>query len=251
METDTLNNTTIAELVAKDYRTAEIFKKHGIDFCCGGKKSIEKVCTEKNIDAAQLEAEIQALQSQPKEEEQNFNEWTLSFLVDYIANVHHTYVNKNLIPITEYAQKVARVHGAHNPETKDIAKLWDDVAMELSMHMKKEEQVLFPYIKNLESYSKGELKTIPTSHFGTVKNPIRMMENEHDLAGNLMKHIEALSNNFIPPPHACNTYRVLYAKLLEFQNDLHKHIHLENNILFPKAILLEDAFSTLNNSCSL
>ncbi len=251
METETLNNTTVAELVANDYRTAEIFKKHGIDFCCGGKKSIAKVCREKNISAEELEKEILTLQNQPKDAARNFNEWTLVFLVEYILNVHHTYVNKNLNLITEFAEKVARVHGEHSPETKEIAKLWKDVAMELTMHMKKEELQLFPYIKNLERFSKEELEEFPSSHFGTVKNPIRMMEQEHDLAGNIMKQIQLLSNNFIPPDYACNTYRVLYAKLQEFQNDLFQHIHLENNILFPKAILLEDAFTPSNNSCSL
>ena len=251
METETLNNTTVAELVANDYRTAEIFKKHGIDFCCGGKKSIAKVCSEKNISSEILENEILALQNEPKDAEHNFNEWTLGFLADYILNVHHTYVNNNLNLITEFAEKVARVHGEHSPETKDIAKLWEDVVLELTMHMKKEELLLFPYVKNLERYSKGELEKFPSSNFGSVKNPIRMMEHEHDLAGNLMKHIQALSNNFTPPDYACNTYRVLYAKLKEFQNDLFQHIHLENNILFPKAILLEDTFTPSNNSCSL
>ena len=251
METETLNNTTVAELVANDYRTAEIFKKHGIDFCCGGKKSIAKVCNEKNINAEEIEKEILALQIQPKDSEHNFNEWALTFLADYIINVHHTYVNNNLNLISEFAEKVARVHGDHSPETKDIAKLWEDVVAELTTHMKKEELLLFPYIKNVERYSKGELKEFPSSHFGTVKSPIRMMEQEHDLVGGLMKQIQVLSNDFIVPDYACNTYRVLYAKLKEFQNDLFQHIHLENNILFPKAILLEDAFNPSANGCSL
>ena len=251
MKTVELNETTVAELVANDYRTAEIFKKHGIDFCCGGKKTIGKVCEEKNVDIEELESEIFALHNLPKDEEHNYNQWSLSFLIDYIVNVHHPYINKNIHNITEYAQKVARVHGDHNPETKDIAKLWDDLVMELTMHMKKEELVLFPYMKNIERYSKGDLKEFPSSHFVTVRNPIRMMENEHDLAGNLMKHIEALSNDFTVPEHACNTYRVLYAKLKEFQNDLHQHIHLENNILFPKAAEMENTFAIRKNSYSL
>jgi regulator of cell morphogenesis and NO signaling len=249
METTTSSNVTVAELVANDYRTAEIFKKHGIDFCCGGKKTIEKVCEEKNIDSTKLFDEIFALQNQPKDEQHNFNNWGLAFLADYIVNVHHTYINNSVNLITEFAQKVARVHGDHNPETRDIAKLWDDVVAELTVHMKKEELLLFPYIKNLERYVKGDLENLPQTHFGTVKNPIRMMEHEHDLAGTLMKTIAELSNNFTPPAHACNTYRVLYAKLNEFQNDLHQHIHLENNILFPKAILLEESTTDANNSC--
>jgi regulator of cell morphogenesis and NO signaling len=251
MKTAELHDTTVAELVASDYRTAEIFKRHGIDFCCGGKKSIEKVCAEKNLDASKLQEEILALQNAPKDNEYNFNEWELSFLIDYIVNVHHVYVNRNMNQISEYAQKVARVHGDHNTETKDIVKLWDDVVAELTMHMKKEELVLFPYIKNIERYSKGGLKEFPLSHFGTVRNPIRMMEQEHDLAGSLMKHIATLSSNFTPPAHACNTYRVLYAKLKEFQDDLHQHIHLENNILFPKVADMEDTFAAVKNSCAL
>ena len=161
-------------------------------------------------------------------------------------NVHHTYVNKNLSLITEFADKVAKVHGEHSPETKEIAKLWKAVVTELTTHMKKEELVLFPYIKNIERFSKGDLEEFPNSRFGTVKNPIGAMEHEHDSAGGLMKNIQALSNEFTPPDYACNTYRVLYAKLKEFQNDLFQHIHLENNILFPKAILLEEKFKTFN-----
>jgi regulator of cell morphogenesis and NO signaling len=251
MESQILENTTIAELVANDYRTAEIFKKHKIDFCCGGKKSMAKACAEKNIDPQQLEEEILSLQNKTNQPAHNFNEWGLGFLADYIQQVHHTYVNNNLNLISEFADKVARVHGEHAPETKEIAGLWREVVAELTMHMKKEELLLFPYIKNLERFSKGEISHLPSSHFRTIKNPISMMEQEHDLAGSLMKSIAVLSNDFTPPAHACNTYIVLYAKLKEFQDDLFQHIHLENNILFPKAILLEDAFSSSGNSCSL
>lgn len=251
MSNETLHEPTVAEVVANDYRTAEIFKKHGIDFCCGGKKTIEKVCTEKGVDYNTLVAEIEAICKAPKENTKSFNDWSLTFLVDYIEQVHHQYVNNNLSLITEFAEKVARVHGVHNPETADIAKLWDSVVADLTMHMSKEEQVLFPYIRNLEKYSKGETMKFPSSPFGTVKNPIQMMEHEHDLAGNLMKHIEALSNGFNPPAHACNTYRVLYAKLKEFQDDLHAHVHLENNILFPKAEVMEETFRPANDSCAI
>lgn len=241
MNTEELQYTTVAELVAKDYRTAEVFKKHGIDFCCGGKKTIEKVCRDKAVDIEVLRNEIAAIQNNAEMKEQAFNEWTLTFLIDYIVNVHHAYVKRNMQLITEFAQKVALVHGEHNPENKDIAKLWDSIVSDLNQHLKKEEEVLFPYIKKLEQYTMGESEQYPQAVFGSAKNPIRMMENEHDLVGNLMKHIEIISNHFTPPAHACNTYRVLYAKLEEFQNDLHTHIHLENNILFPKAIALENA----------
>ncbi len=248
---DMIHEATVAELVASDYRTAEIFKKYGIDFCCGGKRSIADVCSQKNINPEALEKEILELQNQPVDAGHDFNNWSLAFLADYIQNVHHTYVNSNLSLVKEFAEKVATVHGDHNPETKEIARLWNEVANELTVHMKKEELVLFPYIKKLEQYSNDSSAGLPASHFGTVKNPVKMMEQEHELAGSLMKQIQELSNNFTPPIHACNTYKVLYAKLKEFQTDLFQHIHLENNILFPKAIAMEDAFSSSANSCSL
>ena len=243
MDTETITNTTVAELVASDYRTAEVFKKHGIDFCCGGKKKIEQVCTEKNINPAELEAELTAVLILPRDKDHNYSEWSLSFLIDYIVNVHHSYVNRNLALITEFAEKVAKVHGHHNTETIEIARLWKQVSDELTMHMKKEELVLFPYIKNLEKHAQTNQHELPRSHFGTVKNPVRMMEQEHELAGGWLHSIQELSGNFTPPEYACNTYKVLYAKLNEFQNDLHTHIHLENNILFPKAEKMEEGIT--------
>jgi regulator of cell morphogenesis and NO signaling len=239
MKTLDVSETTVAELVAENYRTAEVFKKYGIDFCCGGKKKIEQVCADRHIDVEQLENDLKAVQNLSVDTEPHFTEWPLVLLADYIIAVHHKYVNNNLGLITEFAEKVARVHGEHNPENIEILKLWKQVVSELTMHMKKEELVLFPYIKNIERYSTREIKEFPPSHFGTVNNPIRMMEQEHELAGSLMKRIEELSHQFTPPSHACNTYKVLYAKLREFQEDLFKHIHLENNILFPRAAAME------------
>jgi regulator of cell morphogenesis and NO signaling len=237
--TNTLTEKTVAEIVAEDYRTAEIFKRHGIDFCCGGKKTIDKVCAEKKIDPEKLEHELYLLQVAPVNAQQNYNDWKLSFLADYIVNIHHKYVNDNLSLISEFAAKVAKVHGQHNIETVEINTLWKAVSDELTVHMKKEELILFPFIKALERYMSGELKELPPYHFSSVENPIRMMEDEHESVGTLMHRIEKTSNNFTPPDHACNTYRVLYAKLKEFQDDLMQHIHLENNILFPKAIVFE------------
>jgi regulator of cell morphogenesis and NO signaling len=147
-------------------------------------------------------------------------------------------VIENIPLIIQYSDKVARVHGENHPETVEINKLFHEVAIELSAHMQKEEMILFPFIKTM-SKAKKEGTPMPAPPFGTVNNPIRMMEAEHENAGDIFKQIDKLSNNYTPPLAACNTYRVLYAKLQEFENDLHKHIHLENNILFPKAIQLE------------
>lgn len=238
-----LNELTIGELVAKDYRKADVFKKYGIDFCCGGKISVQQVCTNKGIDFEKLKSALLAVE-QVDNTVENYDKWELDFLADYIVNKHHNYVNESLPVMLEYAQKVARVHGDHNPENIKILHVFQELASELSTHLLKEERILFPYIKELvKSKKENAAPNIP--HFGTVKNPINMMEVEHDAAGDLAKQIKELSNDYTPPEYACNTYRVLYAKLEEFENDLHKHIHLENNILFPKAALLEQEL--LNN----
>jgi regulator of cell morphogenesis and NO signaling len=240
METNKLSNATIAEVVTNDYRTALIFKKYGIDFCCGGKKSIARACRDKDINVEDLEKEIEELQNKPAEAEHKFNDWSLSFLADYIVNVHHGYVNSNLSLITEFADKVARVHGEHHPETREVAQLWHSISDELTTHMKKEELILFPYIRKIDSINLGLGAIVPQPAFVAVSNPIRMMEQEHENVGTFMKDIQSITDNFTPPADACNTYRVLYAKLKEFQDDLFQHIHLENNILFPKAIILEE-----------
>lgn len=245
MKTEPITNSTVAEIVANDYRTAEVFKKFGIDFCCGGKKTMAAVCAEKGIDARLLENELHSLPTTTASPQHNFKNWSLTFLADYIVNIHHTYVNNNLPLITEFADKVAKVHGHHNPETIEINELWKQVVADLTTHMKKEELVLFPYIRNLEKFIKGEIENLSTPHFGTIKNPVRMMEHEHEAAGQLLHRVQQLSAGYNLPEHACNTYRVLYAKLKEFENDLHTHIHLENNILFPKAVLMEESLSAL------
>ncbi len=229
---------TIGELVAKNYRLAGVFKKFDIDFCCGGKKTLAEVCAEKGIEWDTLVAEVEKAAAAKEDHEHNYEQWEVDFLADYIVNVHHRYVRENIPPMREYTAKVARVHGDVHPEVVEIARLFEEVASELEQHMMKEEHILFPYLKQLAAAERtGE--TAPHPPFGTVENPIRLMEQEHEHAGNLMKQIRQLSNNFVPPEDACNTYRVSFAKLNEFEEDLHHHIHLENNILFPRAIEIE------------
>jgi len=229
---------TVGELVVKDYRFAGVFKKFGIDFCCGGKRLLHEVCTEKGVALDALLAELEKAATTATAHEQNYEQWETDFLADYIVNVLHRYVRENIPLLREYTAKVARVHGEAHPEVVEIARLFEEVASELDQHMMKEEHILFPYIKQLVAARRENQEVMPPP-FGTVENPIRMMEHEHDHAGNLMKQIRQLSHNFIPPDDACNTFRVTYAKLQEFEEDLHQHIHLENNILFPQAIELE------------
>lgn len=232
------NPKTIGELVASDYRKAEIFRKFGLDFCCGGNKSIKQACEEKGINSNEVEAELKAIEDSPASNDENFLSWDLDFLSDYIVNKHHKYVTDSLPMLYEFSEKVARVHGDRHPEVVEIAHYFDAVAQELRMHMHKEEVILFPYIKEL-AVAKRENKTMDRPPFGSIENPIHMMEAEHESAGGNMHEVSRLSNRFTPPHDACASYRVLFAKLEEFEKDLHRHIHLENNILFPRAIEME------------
>ena len=231
-----MENRTVAQIVASDMRTATIFKKYGIDFCCGGGKPVMEACKGKNVEALTIFKEIALLDVAMAETD--FDTMELDMLANHILSTHHVYVKETTPIIIEFANKVAKVHGHAQPETIKIAALFNEIAVELQQHLMKEEGMLFPHIINLAIANRnGEQIPVP---FGSVQNPIRMMEMEHESAGDLLKKIEQLSDNFRPPSHACNTYKALYHHLKEFQDDLHIHIHLENNILFPKAIAMEN-----------
>lgn len=229
---------TIGELVSADYRKAEVFKKFGLDFCCGGKKTLKQACESKGLDTLQVEKELNEIEEVSAAASEDFNDWEIGFLADYILNTHHRYVKKAIPVIYEYTQKIAKVHGENHPEVVVIAEIFLCVTDELNRHMCKEEDVLFPYIKHLSIADNNAMK-IEQPSFGSLSNPINMMEHEHDEVGRLLEKIKLLSNNYTPPADACTTFKLCYSKLKEFEDDLHKHIHLENNILFPKAIELE------------
>jgi regulator of cell morphogenesis and NO signaling len=230
------NDETLGQLVAQDLRKAEVFKKYGLDFCCGGKKTVKEACEEKGIDVTRVEQELQQADKLPtKQNALPYNEWELGFLADFIVNTHHSYVRKTLPDIVQYAAKVAQVHGDRHPELVRINKLVEEINAELTAHMMKEERVLFPYVKEIVA---AENNTQPSqaAHFGSVQAPINMMEMEHELVGGNLDEIRKISNNYAIPEDGCASYRLLYKMLDEFEEDLHVHIHLENNILFPKAL---------------
>jgi regulator of cell morphogenesis and NO signaling len=229
---------TIGEMVAKDYRKAQVFKKLGIDFCCGGKKTLSEVSAKKGISVEQIKEELAAVNAQEAASSLNFDKWDLAFLSDYIINTHHQYVRESIPFLSELSQKVARVHGDSHPEVIQVAEVFSRVAQDLSLHMMKEEKILFPFIKELVKTQKegGKLGDIP---FGEVKNPIQIMELEHEQAGEDLDEIRQLTSGYAIPEGACTSYRILYKKLEEFESDLFQHVHLENNILFPKSIKLE------------
>jgi regulator of cell morphogenesis and NO signaling len=224
-----INTKTIGEIVAHDYRAASIFKDAGIDFCCGGKMSIEKTCSEKGINPASLLETIQKLESTPNTTTHNFNEWELGFLCDYIVNTHHKFVLKTLPELVQYTSKISLVHGDRHPELKEVELLFAQINKELLQHLKNEEEVLFPAIKAaLINTSPEEKKLIQTE--------ISRMSGEHEFAGGAMDKINVLTKNYLIPADSCNTYQVTLKLLQHFEDDLHTHVHLENNILYPKAL---------------
>jgi regulator of cell morphogenesis and NO signaling len=229
---------TLGQIAARDLRKASIFKKYGLDFCCGGKKTVKQACLEKGIDVVKVEEELREADRIPSSRPLPYNDWELDFLSDYIVNTHHAYVQKNLPDIRAYAEKVARVHGGRHPELLDLRQMVEQVYHEMSSHMAKEENILFPYIKKLVAAKKNN-QLVGGVHFGTVQNPINMMEIEHESVGNELARLRLLTDNYALPPDACASYSLLYRLLNEFEEDLHLHVHLENNILFPKAIQLE------------
>ncbi|MFC2175590.1 iron-sulfur cluster repair di-iron protein [Bacteroidota bacterium] len=229
---------TIGEMVANNYRTAPVFKKYGIDFCCKGGRTIEAACAAKNMNPQPLIADLAAAVKLKDDSSVDYTTWALDKLADHIEDEHHRYVEAATEQLLPFLDKVAKVHGERHPELLEINRLFKEMAGNLAQHMKKEELILFPFIRKMVKAHDAGLAT-PAPPFGTVQNPIAMMKEEHEAEGDRFELISELSNGYTTPADACNTYQVSFALLKEFQDDLHKHIHLENNILFPKALAME------------
>lgn len=234
MQEPTTGDKTIGEIVAADFRTAKVFENHGIDFCCGGKVAPGTICAETGLDLAAITSELEAVQNEPAERSQNYSSWALPFLADYIVNTHHVYLKENDEQIAAYARKIAGVHGVHHPEVVRIAAIFDKIATDMTAHLKEEEEVFFPAIKRVtEARISGN--TPDAGDRETIRTSLVRLEHEHEEIGDAVHTIRHLSKDYAIPADACNTFMVTYQKLKEFENDLHKHVHLENNILFPKA----------------
>lgn len=225
------NEITVGEIVAEDFRAAEIFKNVGIDFCCGGNKSLDNACNEKDIDPSSLRLQLKELENEPISQTQNFKEWELDFLSNYIVNTHHRYMLKTMPELVLYTKKIASVHGSNHPELIELADLFRGINNELIQHLKNEEEVLFPAIKEA-------LKSNSTESRGTIRSEISRMNGEHELAGGAMDRINEITSNYSVPQDGCNTYHVTFKLLRQFEDDLHTHVHLENNILYPKALAI-------------
>lgn len=229
---------TVKDLVTDDHRSAAVFEKYSIDFCCNGRKTIDAACAELGVDPAIVVGELQNLGDVRGGNLFRPSEWELDALIDFIVNNHHRYVRRMIPVLTAHVDKIVSVHGANHPELALIARNFHAVVEELTQHMQKEEGVLFPFIKTLVAAERDGRSVMPPP-FGSIRNPIRMMEMEHQSAGNALFDIRKKSGGYAPPSDACTTYRVTYQELEEFERDLHQHVHLENNILFPKSIELE------------
>ncbi len=236
----TILDKTLGQLVVEDYRRADILKSHNLDFCCGGKQTLEQACAEKQLFVDDIIAQLEQIPASSKASE-NIDTWPADLLCDYIEKKHHRYVENSIPIIKSYLEKVWAAHGTQNPSLATVKSIFFATADELTLHLKKEELVLFPYIRKLTSHQISGTKDINPPSFNSVQNPIQTMLDEHEQAGANLREIAAITNNYQPPASACNTYRVLLAKLQEFENDLHRHVHLENNVLFEKAIQMEQS----------
>jgi regulator of cell morphogenesis and NO signaling len=232
---------TVRDLAVEVPGATRVFEKLGIDYCCGGGISLEDACFGAGVSLEEVMAALEA--GKERYEGQGNEDWqsrSLADLVNHIVETHHVYTRSELERLDHLSAKVASVHGRNHPELERVRELFLELQKDLIPHMLKEEQVLFPYIRQLEAASQSG-HPAPVPFFGTVRNPVRMMAQEHDRAGALLRELRSASRDYEVPADACTSYRTLYEALQEFEKDLHQHIHLENNILFPRAVVLESA----------
>ena len=236
----TITTQTVREIALEQPASIRVFEQFGIDYCCGGRKPLAQVCQERSLEMDALLAAIEnASQMQPS----TTTDWTtasLEALCEHIVKTHHQYVRNEIPRLWQLAQKVVARHGTDRPELAEIQQLIKAAGEDLVQHLSKEELMLFPYITNMErNFANCGPRSLGC--FGTVRNPIGVMMAEHDSAGETLARIRVLSNDYTPPEGACPTFLGFYQALSEFERDLHRHVHLENNILFPRAIELEES----------
>lgn len=237
MKKEFTGSDTIGSVVAADYKASAVFYRYHIDFCCGGDKKIGDVCRDRKIDQQALLTEVNAMMSE-HQVARDPSTFPPDELITYIVDTHHRYIVNHIPVIREFMDKLCLVHGENHPELFEIRELFSEGADHLLIHMKKEEDVLFPMINNMmmEKKEGRHPSALPYSTF----MPVRMMRHEHETEGNRFARLSDLTNHYTPPVDACNTYKAAFALLNEFEADLHRHIHLENNVLFPAALQMEE-----------
>lgn len=231
--------TTVRDIAIEQPASIRVFERFGIDYCCGGRKPLAEACQERSIAPQAVLDAIQAAIAGGGEPARDWTQASLETICDHIVATHHAYVRAELPRLEALAQRVVSRHGNTHPELQEIQQLIGSLGEELLQHLSKEEMVLFPFITSLER-NLANCGPRPLGCFGAVRNPIRMMIAEHDSAGDALDRMRALSGGFTPPEGACPTYRGFYQALSDFEKDLHQHVHLENNILFPRAIDLDE-----------
>jgi regulator of cell morphogenesis and NO signaling len=231
---------TVRELALEEPGAARVFERLGIDYCCGGKQTLEQACRAASIPVSKaLDALKVGQRSTPvPSNDRHWQTEPLCDLLSHIKNTHHKYTREEIARLGPLFDKVCSVHGERHPELFELRATFQGLAQELTTHMMKEEMVLFPYIGRMEE-SVIQNEPILPPPFVTIRNPVSMMEREHDSAGNALRALRASSNGYTAPPDGCVSYQTLYKTLAELEADLHQHIHLENNILFPRAIAME------------
>lgn len=227
---------SLAQIVSTNHRAASVFEKYHLDFCCKGKRTLQQACMEKDLKIEEVVADLKTTEQSNDQGTMDYDKLSLARLSEYIVMTHHSYVKKEMPQILAYLQKVASKHGERHPEILKVLALFAAVKEEMELHMQKEEQILFPRIQEMEKWV-AEGTEIRINH-NYLQSPINMMEQEHDHAGTLLSEINKLTNNYTPPADACTTFKLSFAALQAFEMDLHQHVHLENNILFPKALQL-------------
>ena len=230
-------NTTVREVAIQLPQSTRVFEKLKIDYCCGGNRPLAEACASAGIEVDQV-IEMLAEADSQTETTLDFQTASLPALIEHILDTHHVFTKSEMERLQSLVDKVLNAHGGNHPELVHLSELWLRLCADLKPHMFKEEHILFPYIIALTKAAELNQRP-PFAPFGTVNNPIRRMMLEHDTAGDLLRELRALTSDYQTPPDACMSYQTLYRALEDFEKDLHQHIHLENNILFPKALELE------------
>src|SRR5262245_58533697 len=235
------DTTTIRDLAAGIPGATRVFENFGIDYCCGGQRTLADACQIASLTVEEIVRSIEATEREPQSggEERDWRRESLTSLAEYIVNTHHSYASQEIDRLEKLFDKVCSRHGEKHPELFEAQRTFAHLRQDLIPHMLKEEQALFPYIARMEE-AVSERRAVPPPFFGTVRNPVRMMMMEHDTAGDLLKQLRHVTNGYTSPPDGCASFQTLYQALAAFEADLHQHIHLENNILFPRVVEMED-----------
>jgi regulator of cell morphogenesis and NO signaling len=238
----TTTEKTVRDWALETPAAARVFEKLGIDYCCGGGQTLEEACRAAGVplEAARNSLDLARHTAATEPKDRDWQSEPLAELIEHIKNTHHQFVRQETARLEPLFEKVCAVHGRRHPELARLRKIFHDLAQELVTHLFKEEAVLFPYIVRLEEATTEEQPVVPAP-FGTVRNPVAMMLREHDDAGSALRALRRESGDYAAADDACASYRALYQALAGFEADLHQHIHLENNILFPRAIEMERA----------